>query len=78
MINAIFKKTVGPDDATRLYTYEMSDGKMLSHNAKDISKLCEHNTRGCKHCAFDKPIINSSITVERIQLSQCPRTSDTL
>ena len=77
MINATFQKTVGPDDATRMYSYEIPDGRVISHNARTISKLCEHNVKGCAHCSCDKPIIRSEFGVERVQLSRCPRTSDT-
>lgn len=77
MINATFQKTVGPDDATRIYAYKIPDGRVISHNAKSISGLCEHNVKGCARCSHDKPIIRGDFGVERIQLSRCPRTSDT-
>ena len=78
MINATFVKTIGPDDASRVYTFKIPDNRFLAYTAKEISKQCEHNLRGCAKCHKDKPVFVGQFGVERIQLSQCPRTSDTL
>lgn len=78
MINATFVKTVGPNDASKVYTFRVSDNRLLAYKAKDISTKCAHNQHGCAKCSKDKPVIAGPFGSEQIQLSQCPRTSDTL